>query len=95
MVGGVGGSLSGNVGGRFSSSNLGSRIVSVSGIRSWARRRSSSVTETVSVAADYVGASTRASGASAEASVEAIAVSAAVLVGRSIGHLMPCRSSSV
>ena len=33
--------------------------------------------------------------ASAEASAEAVAASAAVLVGRSIGHLMPCRSSSV
>ena len=49
------------------------------------------MTEAVSVAATYSGASTRASGASAEA----VAVSAAVLVGESIGHLMPCRSSSV
>ena len=28
-------------------------------------------------------------------SAEAVAVSAAVLVDRSIGHLLPCRSSSV
>ena len=53
------------------------------------------MTETVLVAAAYVGASMRVSGASAEASAEAVAVSAAVLVGRSIGHLMPCRSSSL
>ena len=53
------------------------------------------MTEAVSVAAAYLGASTRASGASVVASAEAVAVSAAVLVGRSIGHLMPCRSSSV
>ena len=53
------------------------------------------MTEAVSVAAAYLGASTRASGASVEASAEAVAVSAAVFVGRSIGHLMPCRSSSV
>ena len=53
------------------------------------------MTETVLVAAAYVGASTRALGALAEASAEAVAVSAAVLVGRSIGHLTPCRSSSV
>ena len=53
------------------------------------------MTETVSVAAAYVGASMRASGASAKAFAEAVAVSAAVYVGRSIGHLMPCRSSSV
>ena len=87
--------MSENVGGRFSSSNLGSRIGSGSGIRSWAWRRSSSVMKAVSVAAAYSGASTRASGASAEALAEAVAVSAGVLVGRSIGHLMPCRSSSV
>ena len=53
------------------------------------------MTETVSVAAAYVGASTRALGASAKASAEAVAVSAAVLVARSIGDLMPRRSSSV
>ena len=53
------------------------------------------MTEAVSVAEVYSGASTRASRASAEASAKAVAVSAAVLVGRSIGHLMPCRSSSV
>ena len=53
------------------------------------------MTEAVSVAAAYSGASTRALGASAEALAEAVAVSAAVLVGRSIGHLMLCRSSSV
>ena len=95
VVGSVSGSVSGNVGGRFSSSNLGNRIGSGSGIRIWARQRSSSVTEAVSVAADYAGASTRALGASAEASEEAVAVSAVVLVGLSIGHMMPCRSSSV
>ena len=95
VVGSVGGSVSGNVGGRFSSSNLGNQIGCGSVIRSWARRRSSSVTETVSVAAAYVGVSTRASRALAEASAEDVAVSAVVLVGRSIGHLMPCRSSSV
>ena len=89
------GSVSGNVGGCFSSSNLGSRVGSGSGIRSWARRRSSSVTEAVSVAAAYLGALMRASGVSVVGSAEAVAVSAAVLVGRSIGHLMPCRSSSV
>ena len=48
------------------------------------------MTEAVSVAAAYLGASTRASGASVLASAEAVAVSAAVLVGRSIGHLVPC-----
>ena len=53
------------------------------------------MTEAVSVAAAYSGASTRASGVLVEASAEAVAVSAAVLVGRSIGHLMPCISSSV
>ena len=53
------------------------------------------MTEAVSVPATYSGALTRASGASVEASAEAVAVSAAVLVGGSIGHLMPCRSSSV
>ena len=42
-----------------------------------------------------LGASTRASGASVVALAEAVAVTAAVLVDRSIGHLMPCRSSSV
>ena len=93
--GGVSGSVRGNVGGCFSSSNLGSQIDSGSGIMSWARRRSSSVTEAVLVAAAYSGAPTRASGASVEASAEAVAVSAAVLVGGSIGHLMPCRSSSM
>ena len=49
--GGVSGSVSGNVGGCFSSSNFGSRIGSGSVVRIWARRRSSSVTEAVSVAA--------------------------------------------
>ena len=53
------------------------------------------MTEAVAVAAAYVGASTRASGASVDALAEAVAVSAAVLVDRSIGHLMPCRSSFV
>ena len=71
--GGVSGSVSRNVDGCFSSSNLGSRIGSGSGVRSWARRRSSSVTEAMSVAADYLGASTRASGASVVASAEAVA----------------------
>ena len=51
MGGGVSGSMSRNVGGCFSSSNFGSRIDSGSVVRSWARRRSSSVTEAVSVAA--------------------------------------------
>ena len=53
------------------------------------------MTEAVSVAAAYSGASTRASGASVEASVEAVEVSSEVLVGLSIGHLMPCSSSPV
>ena len=53
------------------------------------------MTEAMSVAAAYLGASTRASGASVVASAEAAAVLAAVLVDRSIGHLLPCRSSSV
>ena len=44
------------------------------------------MTEAVSVATAYAGASTRVSGASEEASAEAVAVSAAVLVGRSNGH---------
>ena len=42
------------------------------------------MTEAVSVAADYTGAS-------AEASAEEVGVSAAVLVGRSIGYLVRCR----
>ena len=45
------------------------------------------MTEAVSVAAAYLGASTRAS---VEASSEAVDVSAAVFVGRSFGLLMPC-----
>ena len=50
------------------------------------------MTEAVSVASAYAGASTVALlGASAKASAEAVAVSAAVLVGRSIGHLVRCR----
>ena len=53
------------------------------------------MTEAVSVAAAYSGASTRAPGASVEASAEAVAVSAAVLVGRSIGHFVRCRYFSV
>ena len=50
------------------------------------------MTEAVLVAAAYAGASTRAL---AEASAEAVAVSEAVLVGRSIGHLVRCRYYSV
>ena len=53
------------------------------------------MTEAVSEAAAYLGVSTRASGASVVALAEAVAVSVAVLVDWSIGHLMPCRSSSV
>ena len=53
------------------------------------------MTEAMSVTAASLGASTRASGASVVASAVAVAVSAAVLVDRSIGHLLPCRSSSV
>ena len=50
------------------------------------------MTEAVSVAAAYLGALTRASGVSVVGSAEAVAVSAAVLVDRSIGHLMLCRA---
>ena len=46
------------------------------------------MTEAVPVAEAYAGVST---GASEEALVEAVAVSAAVLIGRSIGHLVRCR----
>ena len=48
--------------------------------------------EAVSVAAVYEGALTGVlAGESTEALAEAVAVSAAVLVGRSIGHFVPCR----
>ena len=54
--------------------------------------------EAVLVVAAYSGASKGVSaeaskGVSAEASVEVVAVLAAVLVGRSIGHLVRCRYS--
>ena len=45
------------------------------------------MTEAVLMAAAYAGSSM---GPLAEASAEAVAVSAAVLVGRSIGHLVRC-----
>ena len=49
------------------------------------------MTEAVLVAAAYAVASTGAlTGASAGASAEAVEVSATVLVGRSIGHLVRC-----
>ena len=50
------------------------------------------MTEAVSVAVAYAGVS---AGASAGASEEAVAVSAAVLVDRSIGHLVQCSYFSV
>ena len=53
------------------------------------------MTEAMSVTAASLGGSTRASGASVVASAESVAVSAAVLVDRSIGHFLPRRSSSV
>ena len=48
------------------------------------------MTEAMSVTAAYLGASTRASGASVVDLAEAVEMSAAVLVDRSIGHLVRC-----
>ena len=54
------------------------------------------MTEAVLVATAYTEASAGAlEGASAKSSAEAVAVSATVLVGRSIGHLVQCRYFSV
>ena len=89
LVGSVSDGVSWNVGGHFNSSNIGSQIVSGSGIRSWIavaeqqRDRSGVGSCRLCRSVDRsVG------GRSAEASAEAVAVSA---VGRSIGHLVRCR----